>query len=106
MGDHSPSYRSTRGMLQNVDPFQVPFMPLYEYECKSCDQVIEILVSTPSADVIPNDAQCPGCGSGQFQRVFSVTASPTVKSGAASESLPIAGGGGSCGAPRCCGGSC
>ncbi|MGB7326842.1 MAG: zinc ribbon domain-containing protein [Rubripirellula sp.] len=93
-------------MLQNADHFQVLLMPLYEYECKSCDQVLEILVSTPSSDAIPDDTHCPGCGSGQFERVFSVTATPTVKSETAGDSLPIAGGGGACGAPRCCGGGC
>ncbi len=73
-------------------------MPLYEYECKSCDQIVEVLVRSDN-DV----ATCPDCGDEKLTRVFSVPASPSVKG---KSSLPMAGSGESCGAPRCCGGGC
>jgi putative FmdB family regulatory protein len=74
-------------------------MPLYEFECKSCDNLVEVLVRSQD-DV----AECPTCGETELQRVLSVPASPSVKSG--KSSLPVAGAGESCGAPRCCGGGC
>lgn len=73
-------------------------MPLYEYECKSCDQVVEVLVRSPS-----ETAECPECGESGLERQLSVPAAPAVKGGAR---LPVAGSGESCGAPRCCGGGC
>ncbi|MDA8744083.1 zinc ribbon domain-containing protein [Rubripirellula amarantea] len=76
-------------------------MPLYEYECKSCSDVVEILQRTTAT--APSDLECPHCGGKKLTRVFSVPASPSVKSGG---SLPISGSGESCGAPRCCGGGC
>lgn len=73
-------------------------MPLYEYECKSCNDVVELLVRSPEDPV-----ECPDCGDQELQRVaFSVPASPAVKG----KSLPVAASGESCGAPRCCGGGC
>ena len=73
-------------------------MPLYEYECKSCEKVVEALVRTEDEPVA-----CPMCGARNIERVFSVTAAPAVKS---KSSLPMAGEGPGCGAPRCCGGGC
>lgn len=75
-------------------------MPLYEYECKSCDRVVEILIRSQKEAVA-----CPDCGGQRLDRVLSVPAAPSVRSGS---SLPVAGGGGgeSCGMPRCCGGGC
>ncbi|MFK8110742.1 MAG: zinc ribbon domain-containing protein [Rubripirellula sp.] len=73
-------------------------MPLYEYECKSCDDVVELLIRSPT-----EKAECPACGNDKIERVFSVPASPAIKGGG---SLPVAGSGESCGAPRCCGGGC
>ncbi|MDE0862962.1 MAG: zinc ribbon domain-containing protein [Rubripirellula sp.] len=73
-------------------------MPLYEFECKSCDIVVEVLVRS-----IGEENGCPSCGNADLQRVFSIPAAPAVKS---KSSLPVAGGGDSCGAPRCCGGGC
>ncbi|MCC9643734.1 zinc ribbon domain-containing protein [Rhodopirellula sp. JC740] len=73
-------------------------MPLYEYECKSCDDVVEILVRSPDEDVA-----CPKCENSELTRVLSVPAAPSMSNGS---SLPMAGGGEACGAPRCCGGGC
>jgi putative FmdB family regulatory protein len=73
-------------------------MPLYEYECKSCDQLVEILVRA-SGDTV----ECPQCGDKQLERVLSVPAAPAFKG---RTSLPVAAAGESCGAPRCCGGGC
>lgn len=71
-------------------------MPLYEYECETCDQTVEVLVR--SGDEKP---ECPGCGDHKLAKVFSVPASPSVKSGGSS--LPMAAD--DCGAPGgCCGG--
>ena len=73
-------------------------MPLYEYECKSCADVVEVLVR--SQEETP---ACPACGDSKLTRVLSVPASPAVRNGAG---LPVAGPGEACGAPRCCGGGC
>ncbi len=73
-------------------------MPLYEYECKSCDHVVEVLVRNATEAV-----ECPDCGSSKLDRVLSVTAAPAMKGGS---SLPMASSGESCSMPRCCGGGC
>ncbi|WP_047814325.1 FmdB family zinc ribbon protein [Rhodopirellula islandica] len=72
-------------------------MPLYEYECKTCDDVVEILVRSQDEEVA-----CPKCSSAELTRVLSVPSAPSMSGG--SSSLPMAGGGEACGAPRCCGG--
>ncbi len=74
-------------------------MPLYEYECKSCEKTVEALVRTADEPVA-----CPECGASDIERVFSVPAAPSVKS--KSSALPMASEGPGCGAPRCCGGGC
>jgi putative FmdB family regulatory protein len=76
-------------------------MPLYEYECKSCLKLVEVLVRGESDHAAQEDAVCPECGKRGMHRVFSVPASPAVKNGS---SLPVAAE--NCGAPRCCGGGC
>lgn len=72
-------------------------MPIYEYECKTCDHTIELLLRSSSDQPV-----CPECGESELEKVFSVPASPAVRDGS---SLPVSGGE-SCGAPRCCGGGC
>ena len=74
-------------------------MPLYEYECSKCDKSVELLVRSAEEQV-----SCPECGSEKLTRLMSATAAPNMKG--ASSSLPMASGGESCGAPRCCGGIC
>jgi len=74
-------------------------MPLYEYDCKSCHHVVEVLVRTST-----EKPQCPECGGEELERQISAPASPAIKSGTAR--LPVAAPGEGCGAPRCCGGFC
>ncbi len=73
-------------------------MPLYEYECATCDKTVEVLVRTQT-----ETAECPDCGQGKLTRIVSAPAAP-ASSGR--QSLPVAGPGEGCGAPRCCGGGC
>lgn len=73
-------------------------MPLYEYDCKSCERTVEVLVRSDSEPIA-----CPECGETEIERVLSVPASPSVKG---SSALPMAASGPACGAPRCCGGGC
>lgn len=50
-------------------------MPLYEYECGSCGERFEALVGATRK----NDTQkCPGCGSGDTERVPSTFAVGTT----------------------------
>jgi len=46
-------------------------MPLYEYKCESCGQVVELLVSFTSRD--DPDETCEKCG-GKLVPIFSMTA--------------------------------
>lgn len=71
-------------------------MPIYEYECKTCDQTIELLLRTSTETPV-----CPDCGESKLEKVLSRPAAPAVQGG----SLPVSSGEG-CGAPRCCGGGC
>ncbi len=68
-------------------------MPLFEYQCKKCGAVTEVLVRRPEDE---KDAACGQCGSKRLEKLLS-TASVAVKDSSA-------GGGLSCGrdAP-CCG---
>ncbi|MDG2222812.1 MAG: zinc ribbon domain-containing protein [Rubripirellula sp.] len=68
-------------------------MPLYEFECKSCQTVVEVLVRSET-----EKSDCPSCGGSKLERLLSVPASPAVRG----KSLPTTSEG--CGAPRCCGG--
>ncbi|OGG04697.1 MAG: hypothetical protein A3F83_13000 [Candidatus Glassbacteria bacterium RIFCSPLOWO2_12_FULL_58_11] len=67
-------------------------MPIYEYRCKSCGKVIEVLESS-AAD---GKHVCPKCGNSRMERIFSAfgveVASPASKS--------------PCGEGSCGGGSC
>lgn len=74
-------------------------MPLYEYECSTCERSVELLVRSPEEKVA-----CPECGDKKLTRLMSATAAPNMKG--SSGSLPMASEGESCGAPRCCGGIC
>ena len=44
-------------------------MPIYEYRCKECREDFEQLV-LPSSDAPP---RCPSCGSGEAERVMSLS---------------------------------
>lgn len=73
-------------------------MPLYEYECNSCHDIVEVLVRHDQ-----EQPACPACGDEELTRVLSVPAAPAISGG---NRLPVAGSDQSCGAPRCCGGGC
>ncbi|KAA5539872.1 zinc ribbon domain-containing protein [Roseiconus nitratireducens] len=74
-------------------------MPLYEYECPRCERTVELLVRSGDEKVA-----CPECGEVKLERLMSAPAAPNMNG--SSRSLPTAGPGEGCGAPRCCGGIC
>lgn len=78
-------------------------MPLYEYECKSCHQVVEVLVRGEAERSGGESPECPECGDPSLERLLSVPAAPAVGSGGR---LPMTGGGEACSMPKCCGGGC
>lgn len=45
-------------------------MPIYEYSCKACGERFEELVSTSDPDTV----SCPGCRSGEVDRLYSAFA--------------------------------
>jgi putative FmdB family regulatory protein len=56
-------------------------MPIYEFNCKTCDRSFEELVR--SAEAI-NEVVCPQCGSKHIQRKISLFASKAIGGGLAS----------------------
>ncbi len=42
-------------------------MPIYEYKCKSCGQVQEVLLGSKETASL----ECPNCGGSDFTRLFS-----------------------------------
>jgi putative FmdB family regulatory protein len=74
-------------------------MPLFEYECADCQKTQEVLVRSQQEAVV-----CPQCGGARLTKLISAPAAPSM--GGEGGSLPVTGGGESCGAPRCCGGVC
>lgn len=47
-------------------------MPLYEYQCRSCDKTFEMLRRLKDTD---DDLECPGCHSQEVERQFSTFSS-------------------------------
>lgn len=80
-------------------------MPIYDYLCKECGNVNEILITGSEQDI-----ECPGCGSRKLKKLLSATSS---LSGASAQSMPGPGdtaccgsapGHGGCAGPgSCCG---
>lgn len=67
-------------------------MPIYEYKCRECDLVFEVLKrSTRSEETVE---LCPGCGSEGTDKLFSSFAGMVPV--AAGGGCPAAGGGGGC----------
>lgn len=64
-------------------------MPLYEYKCRDCEHVFELLVGKTVPEKTP---LCPKCGSDRCDRLFSAFAAAVGKSGSA----PSCGRAGSC----------
>ncbi|MBK6765467.1 MAG: zinc ribbon domain-containing protein [bacterium] len=72
-------------------------MPLYEYKCEECGQVIEILQAS-TAHLAEN--YCPNCQAVKpVAKLFSLTASPQG-SGSDGFASTSTGGGGGCGCGR------
>jgi putative FmdB family regulatory protein len=72
-------------------------MPLYEYKCDTCGQVVEVLETNHKNRA---EGYCKNCeGERKFTKLFSLTAAPQTKH---TENI------GMCGEPRgsCGGGSC
>lgn len=74
-------------------------MPLYEYKCKQCDEVFELLRSRSEADT---QVPCPRCKEGPVTRLMSVFCG---RSGSGGESHAVAGSGrcAGCSASSCAG---
>jgi putative FmdB family regulatory protein len=45
-------------------------MPIYEFRCLKCNEVFEILMTSPQDEV---EMKCPHCESENFERVLSTT---------------------------------
>ncbi len=77
-------------------------MPLYEFQCRECDQPSELLIRSAR-----DQAVCPSCGSSKMEKLLSVISAPVIqgsKSGACATPLPSMQGG--CGKPQCGTGGC
>ncbi|MBN1292993.1 MAG: zinc ribbon domain-containing protein [Candidatus Latescibacteria bacterium] len=69
-------------------------MALYEYKCRDCNKISEILVF--SSDDIP---ECKHCGSKNLDKMLS-TFAVSMAGGSSSQPMP------SCPSGGCCGGNC
>lgn len=71
-------------------------MPIYEYACKKCGKVVELLqkIGTQTAD-----SSCPACGAATLTKVLSVTA-PSQMTGQPMNGCAMAKKMGTCGG--CC----
>ncbi|MCA9157346.1 MAG: zinc ribbon domain-containing protein [Planctomycetales bacterium] len=68
-------------------------MPLYEYQCQSCHETVELLVRGSTEQPV-----CPKCGSSKLDKQLSVAASPAI----VGHSLPTTSAPGpTCGRPQC-----
>ncbi len=72
-------------------------MPLFEFYCKQCDKVEEILVRNANESV-----ECPTCKSHDLQKQLSVIATPSI----ASTSSRCETSSTNCNRPQCAGGGC
>jgi len=72
-------------------------MPIYEYDCSSCQSAFDLLVSISDRD---RPVVCPDCGSSKTQRKVSRFFARSAKSDGATQSV----GGSSCGS--CSSSSC
>jgi putative FmdB family regulatory protein len=71
-------------------------MPIYEFRCLSCNECFEILVMKKDEEVAAN---CPKCGSEEFERVMSracVAVSPSAGQGSGASAKTRTCSGGSC----------
>jgi putative FmdB family regulatory protein len=91
--------RARTGIRRSPDPCYGWLMPIYEYECPSCGNIVEVIMGEPPA-------ACAGCGTPGLRRIMSahrVTADTTRADGplccGRTERDP------SCVPGSCCGGS-
>ena len=69
-------------------------MPIYEYKCRECDLVFEVLKRSRLSE---SDAErCPGCGGEETDKLYSSFAG-MVPVAAGGGGCPSAGRGGACG---------
>ena len=69
-------------------------MPIYEYKCRECDLVFEVLKRSRLSE---SDAErCPGCGGEETDKLYSSFAG-MVPVAAGGGGCPSAGSGGGCG---------
>jgi putative FmdB family regulatory protein len=69
-------------------------MPIFEYECSSCAQQFEELVSSSASD---EEVVCPNCGSKKTRRVLSAFAVSNSGKGSGSSSAHASSKGSNCG---------
>ncbi|MCA9268601.1 MAG: zinc ribbon domain-containing protein [Planctomycetales bacterium] len=73
-------------------------MPLYEYACQGCGELVELLIR---GDDRP---ECPQCGGSKLEKQLSVVSAPaSSRSSEAQCGPPMPGG---CGLPQCGAGRC
>lgn len=67
-------------------------MPLYEYQCESCNEEFEQIVRFSEADLMPT---CPACGGQQTHKKISISAAiGNTSTGSFSASTSSCGSGG------------
>jgi putative FmdB family regulatory protein len=69
-------------------------MPLYEYRCRGCHQVFEVLQDTGAG---ARGVDCPECGGRELEKLLSVFA-PATGNGAGRGAASV---GEPCGSPGC-----
>lgn len=69
-------------------------MPIYDYRCKECGAISELLVRNSD-----NDARCPECGSINMEK--KISASYAIKTGAAAPGTTCCGRAERCEKPPC-----
>ena len=62
-------------------------MPIYEYQCETCQKQVELLISADETPV------CPKCDGTKLTKQFSVTAAPKAQSGQSRMPMMPSGGG-------------
>ncbi len=75
-------------------------MPLYEYRCKECGELIEFRASMDKKEEMLESLKCEQCGSSNFAQVFGGVALTGTKSEGSGGDLPPGGfscPGGACG---------
>jgi putative FmdB family regulatory protein len=70
-------------------------MPLYEYNCRTCERDFEVLSPAGGGEAV----RCPGCDGVELDRLFGLPARGRVVD--SSPATNCRGDGPPCGAPRC-----